>query len=65
MGFALGWMGHIREEMLAQRLLTDVHSPGKWRVNGPFANIPAFYDAFGVKEGDAMWRPDSLRVAIW
>lgn len=65
MGYALGWMGHQREEALAQRLLTDVHSPGKWRVNGPFANIPAFYEAFEVKEGDAMWRPDSLRVMIW
>lgn len=65
MGYALGWMGHQREEALAQRLLTDVHSPGKWRVNGPFANIPAFYDAFSVKQGNAMWRADSVRVAIW
>lgn len=65
MGYALGWMGHQREEALAQRLLTDVHSPGKYRVNGPFANIPAFYDAFGVKEGDNMWRGEAERVAIW
>jgi putative endopeptidase len=65
MGYALGWMGHQREEALAQRLLTDVHSPAKWRVNGPFANIPAFYDAFGVKQGDNMWRGESERVAIW
>lgn len=65
MGYALGWMGHQREEALAQRLLTDVHSPGKYRVNGPFANVPAFYDAFGVKEGDKMWRGESERVMIW
>jgi putative endopeptidase len=65
MGYALGWMSHQREEALAQRLLTDVHSPAKWRVNGPFANVPAFYEAFNVKEGSAMWRADSLRVSIW
>jgi putative endopeptidase len=65
MGYALGWMGHQREEALAQRLLTDVHSPGKYRVNGPFANIPAFYDAFGVKDGDNMWRGEAERVMIW
>lgn len=65
MGYALGWLGHAREEQLAQRLLTDVHSPGKWRVNGPFANIPAFYDAFGVKQGDKMWRGENERVMIW
>lgn len=65
MGYALGWMGHQRDEQLAQRLMTDVHAPAKWRVLGPLSNCPAFYDAFKVKEGDAMWRPDSLRVSIW
>jgi putative endopeptidase len=44
---------------------TDVHAPAKERVNGPMANIPAFYEAFGIKPGDKMYRPDSLRVKIW
>ncbi len=65
MGYALGWLGHQKEKQLSERLLSDVHSPAKWRVNGPFANIPEFYAAFSVKEGDAMWRADSLRVNIW
>lgn len=65
MGYALGWMYNIREEKLAQRLMTDVHSPAKWRVNGPFANIPAFHEAFGVKEGDNMWIGEKERVMIW
>lgn len=65
MGYALGWMGHQRDEELASRILTDVHSPAFLRVNGPFSNIPEFYEAFGVREGDQMWRPDSLRVKIW
>lgn len=65
MGYALGWMYNIREEKLAQRLLTDVHSPAKWRVNGPCANIPAFHEAFDVKEGDNMWIGEKERVMIW
>lgn len=65
MGYALGWMMHQREEELARRLLTDVHSPAKWRVNGPFSNCQAFMDAFGVKQGDKMWRDEKDRVSIW
>lgn len=65
LGYALGWLGHQKEESLRSRLLSDVHSPAKYRVNGPFANVPEFYEAFNIKEGQAMWRPDSLRVKIW
>jgi putative endopeptidase len=65
LGYALSWMMHTRPEALANQILTDVHSPAFLRVNGPMSNIPDFYSAFGVKEGDAMWRADSLRVAIW
>ena len=65
LGYALGWLGHQREERLRARLLSDVHSPAKWRVNGPFADVPDFYSAFGVRAGDPMWRPDSVRARIW
>jgi putative endopeptidase len=65
LGYALGWMYQQREEDLRNGLLGDVHSPAKWRVNGPFANVPEFHEAFGVKEGQAMWRTDSARVRIW
>ena len=65
LGYALGWLGHPREERLRQALLSDVHSPARWRVNGPFANLPEFYAAFGVKQGDAMWRAPEVRVSIW
>jgi putative endopeptidase len=65
LGYALGWMSDIRKENLARRLMSDVHSPAKWRVNGPLANVPDFYQAFGVKPGDPMWRADSVRVSIW
>lgn len=65
LGYAYSWMYQERKESLASQLMTDVHAPSKERVNGPMANIPAFYEAFGVKPGDKMYRPDSLRVAIW
>lgn len=65
LGYALGWLGHQKEESLRSRLLSDVHSPAKWRVNGPFANVPEFYAAFHIKEGQPMWRADSVRVKIW
>jgi putative endopeptidase len=65
LGYALSWMGQVRKEDLARRLLADVHAPEKWRVNGPLANVPAFDEAFGVKAGDPMWRPEETRVRIW
>lgn len=65
LGYALGWLGYQREEQLRSRLLTDVHSPGKYRVNGPFADVDEFYTTFNVQPGDKMYRPDSLRVRIW
>jgi putative endopeptidase len=65
LGYALGWLGHQRDEELATRVLTDVHSPAFLRVNGPFSNIDDFFEAFGIKPGDKMFRPDSERVKIW
>ena len=65
LGYALSWLGHMRDETLALRIMTDVHSPNFLRINGPLANIPEFYKAFNIKEGEPMWRPDSLRVHIW
>lgn len=65
MGYSLGWLGHYREETQRNRLLTDVHSPGKYRVNGPFVNVEEFYTAFNIKPADKMYRADSLRVKIW
>jgi putative endopeptidase len=65
LGYALGWRMQQREEVLRRRLLSDVHAPAKWRVLGPLSNIPEFHEAFGVKEGQAMWRPAAERVHIW
>jgi putative endopeptidase len=65
LGYAYGWLYAQRKETLANQLMVDVHAPAKERVNGPMANVPAFYDAFNVKPGDKMYQPDSLRVSIW
>jgi putative endopeptidase len=50
---------------LARQLLTDVHSPAQFRVNGPFADVGAFYEVFNVGPADRMYLPDSARVHIW
>ena len=65
LGYALGWQNHTRDESLAAQLLTDVHSPAQFRVNGPLADVPAFYEAFGIRPGQKLYRPDSTRVVIW
>ncbi len=65
LGYALSWLGHNRPESLAMSVMTDVHSPNFLRINAPVANQTEFYKAFGIKQGDAMWRADSLRVNIW
>ena len=65
LGYALGWLGHITQDNLRNRLLTDVHSPAQYRVNGPFVDVDEFYTTFNVRAGTPMFRPDSLRVRIW
>ncbi|MES2178731.1 MAG: M13 family metallopeptidase [Gemmatimonadota bacterium] len=65
MGYAIGWLSQERDAALRQGLLSDVHAPAKWRVLGPMANIPEFYEAFGVKQGQPMWRAEADRVRIW
>lgn len=64
-GAAQVWRNHIRDEALSVRLKTDVHSPGKFRVIGPMSNLPEFHRAFGIKDGDPMFRPEALRPVIW
>lgn len=65
LGYSLGWLMTQRPEVVADHLLTDVHSPAKFRVNGPFPNVPEFYEAFPIKPGSKMYLPDSLRVHLW
>ncbi|MBA2686493.1 MAG: M13 family metallopeptidase, partial [Gemmatimonadaceae bacterium] len=59
------WRQNMRPEAQRQRILTDPHSPGVWRTNGPVSNMPEFAQAFGCKPGDPMVRADSVRAIIW
>lgn len=65
LAYALAWMINIRPEALATQVKTDVHSPARFRVIGPLSNMPEFYEAFNVKEGDAMYRSPEMRIKIW
>ncbi|MGZ4036091.1 MAG: M13-type metalloendopeptidase, partial [Bacteroidia bacterium] len=65
MAWAQGWRGNMRPEFLKNMVQTNPHSPGNFRVNGPPSNMQEFYDAFGVKEGDKMYRPKAERAEIW
>ncbi|MBS1764633.1 MAG: M13 family metallopeptidase [Bacteroidetes bacterium] len=65
LGYAYAWMVNMRPEALATRVLTDVHSPAKFRVIGPLVNMPYFYETFGIKEGDKIFLPENQRVHIW
>lgn len=65
MGWAQVWRRKYREEELVNRLKTDSHSPSEYRANGVVRNMPEFYKAFGVQEGDALFMPESARVKLW
>jgi len=65
MGWSQSWKAKERDESLRQQVLTNVHSPEMYRANGPIRNIPEFYAAFGVKEGDKHYLPPDRRVKIW
>ncbi|HEY9234157.1 MULTISPECIES: M13 family metallopeptidase [Phenylobacterium] len=65
LGWAQVWRGKYRDDRMRQQLVSDPHSPPKYRVQVPVQNIDAFYEAFGVKPGDAMYLAPADRVRIW
>ena len=65
LAYANLWAGNIRQEEILSRTKTDPHSLGENRVNVTLRNIEPFFEAFGIKEGDKMFRPETERVVIW
>lgn len=65
LGYAYAWMVNYTKETLEQRVMSDVHSPSEFRVNGVVANMPEFHKAFGVKAGDKLYRGGADVVKIW
>ncbi len=65
LSFAVFEAQNTRPEMVRQYLITDPHSPGQFRINVPLSNMEEFYEAFGIKEGDKMYRSPKDRAKIW
>jgi len=65
MSWATVWRTKQREKYLRNQIKTDPHSPGRYRATQPLLNIDAFYEAFDIKEGDAMYLKPEDRVRIW
>ena len=59
------WRSKMRDEAIKNQVKTDPHSPGQYRAYVPLQNVDAFYQAFGVKEGDGMYIAPENRVKIW
>jgi putative endopeptidase len=65
LAYAQVWREKYREGALRELVMSDVHSPSRFRVNGPLPNIDVWYEAFGVKPGDKMYIAPEERVRIW
>ncbi|PYL80429.1 MAG: hypothetical protein DMF21_08970 [Verrucomicrobia bacterium] len=65
LSFATIWKSKQRDEDLKLRLNTDPHSPARYRVDGPFSNLPEFQKAFNIPDGSPMVRSADKRVKIW
>ncbi len=59
------WRSNILPDFAAQMIMVDPHSPGMYRCNAPISNIDAWYNAFGVKQGDKMYKPEDQRIKVW
>lgn len=65
MSWATIWRTKYTDEALRTQIKTDPHAPGMYRAVGPVTNMDEFYEAFDVKEGDQMFKPENERVKIW
>lgn len=66
LSYARIWRQNIRDEELGKQVMTDPHSPNRFRVDGPLFDIGVFYAAFPmIKPGDRLYRPKDVRAVIW
>jgi predicted metalloendopeptidase len=65
LAYAQVWREKYRDGALRELVMSDVHSPSQFRVNGPLPNIDAWYSAFGVQPGDKLFIKPEDRVRIW
>lgn len=65
LSWARVWRFKARDAEVRRRLVVDPHSPAEFRCNAAVRNLTEFHEAFGVREGDGMWRDPADRVRIW
>jgi putative endopeptidase len=65
LAYAQIWRALYRDEALRQQLTTGPHAPGFVRAFAPLRNVDAWYEAFGIKEGDKLYIKPEDRVRIW
>jgi putative endopeptidase len=65
LNWAQVWRNNALPETQAQLILTDPHSPGMHRANGPIVNMDAWYQAFNIQPGDKMYVAPEKRIHIW
>jgi putative endopeptidase len=65
LAWAQAWRGKVRDEMMRMVLVSDPHSPYRWRVDGTLRNIDEWYPAFDVKPGDKLYLAPKDRVRVW
>jgi putative endopeptidase len=64
LAYAQSWRDYGREAVERQRLITDGHAPARYRAD-TVRNLDAWYAAFGIKPGDALYLPPEKRVKVW
>jgi putative endopeptidase len=65
LAWAQMWRQNTTPQQLRQWIIVDPHSPNEYRCNGPLSDFLPFYEAFGCKPGDPMYRPENERAKIW
>ena len=65
LAFAQVWKSNFKDEYLRKMVMTNPHSPGPFRAIAAPSNMPEFYEAFNVKQGDKMYRDEKVRAKIW
>lgn len=65
MNYANIWAGNVRPEEKRNLTINDVHSLAENRVNVSLRNITPFFEAFGITEGQPLFRPADQQVVIW
>lgn len=63
--WAQGWRTAYREDAMRRQVMVGPHAPGNFRAIGALVNFQPFFDAFGIKEGDPMWKKPEDRTKIW